>query len=106
MSELAYIQMHDPLRNTLAEQMAAYEALHGPVETLPIRIGDPDVTAQSNLKSVQSVGRTLSDQRIARVRAIRQELADGGTIESAAEKAGVTRAYASRIVTQHGMQVK
>lgn len=115
MSELAHIQLLDPLRHEIAERMAAFEAANGPIETLPIRVGDPerkdwlghpDAVEQRKNKSLQSVGKSLAHQRAMKVKKIREELEAGGTPDSAAFKAGVTRQYAVRLIREHGMQVK
>lgn len=40
MQDIISIQAREPMRTSLAEQMAAYEAEFGPVQTLPIRVGN------------------------------------------------------------------
>lgn len=112
----SYIQERDPLRSKLAEQMAAFEALNGKVQTLPIRIGNAPVETFSivtpgkpkashpsrALRSADHKRVTMRTQKkMEKISKVRELAATGIKISDIAEKAGLTTKYVHRLILDH-----
>lgn len=116
---LSDIQAKDEIRRTMAEQIAAWEAENGPVQTLPIRIGDAPVetfsinvpgkpkampASSQALRAKDHARVTLRTQKkMAKVESIRELAATGMKIADMAERLDMTAKYIMRIIHEHGL---
>ena len=110
---------HDsPLRATIAAKTAAYESEFGPVQTLPIYIGDrpapsftvtvpgkPKAHQQSQkLRASDHKRVTLRTQKkMVKVASIRELAVTGMKIADMAERLDMTAKYVQRIILEHGL---
>lgn len=122
MFDITSIQARDGLRQTLAAKMAAFEAECGPVQTLPIRIGDapipgfrihcPDkpkaalrVRVRKPASERKPRANMLTKQQ--KIEAIRQLAAKGLRIEEIADQADftpkLTRSYVLNTLRAHSI---
>lgn len=119
MIDLSNIQQREPLRATLAQQMAAFEALHGRVETLPIRIGNEpmpgfritcpekprqDRTALPRKPKAERKPRANTLLKRSRIEKLRPLAMSGATIEKMAEESGYSRKYIARLLWERKLQ--
>lgn len=117
MSDLSHMQERDALRITLAEQMAAFEAEFGKVETTPIRIGDGPAPAfrihcphkpkaEPKPAKVRKVCVRM-DAKAKKISAIRELAAMGLRIADIADRADftpkLTPRYVQRVIYEHGI---
>lgn len=122
MIDLSGIQAKDEIRRAMAEQIAAWEAENGPVQTLPIRIGDAPVetfsinvpgkpkvmpTSSQALRAKDHARVTLRTQKkMAKVQSIRELAVTGMRIADIAERLGFTAKYVQRIILEHAIKRK
>lgn len=113
------IETRNDLRMTLAEQMEAFEAEFGKVETTPIRTGDGPVTAfrihcphkpKAEAKPVKVKQRKVCvrmDAKAKKLAAIRELAAKGLRIADIADRADftpkLTPRYVQRMINEHGI---
>lgn len=117
MSDLSHMQERDALRITLAEQMAAFEAEFGMVETTPIRIGDGPAPAfrihcphkpkaEPKPAKVRKVCVRM-DAKAKKISAIRELAAMGLRIADIADRADftpkLTPRYVQLVIYEHGI---
>lgn len=117
MTDLSHMQERDALRITLAEQMAAFEAEFGKVETTPIRIGDGPAPAfrihcphkpkaESKPAKVRKVCVRM-DAKARKLAAIKELAAQGLRIADIADRADftpkLTVRYVQRMINEHGI---
>lgn len=119
MIDLSGIQAKDEIRRTMAEQIAAWEAENGPVQTLPIRIGDAPVetfsinvpgkpkvmpTSSQALRAKDHSRVTMRTQKkMEKVQKIRELAMTGMRIADMSERLGFTAKYVQRIILEHGL---
>lgn len=119
MMELSGIQEKDEIRRTLAEQVAVYESKHGPVQTLPIRIGNAPVETFSintpgKPKSMPSSSQALrakdhsrvtlrTAKKLEKLAKVRELAAQGLTIAQMAERSGFSAKYCQRLILENGI---
>lgn len=118
MTDLSHTQSLDTLRATIAAKTAAYESEFGPVQTLPIYIGDRPapsftITAPGKPKAHQQSQKlraadhkrvTLRTQKkMAKVQKIRELAVTGMKIADMAERLDMTAKYVQRIILEHGL---
>lgn len=118
MTDLSRTQSLDTLRATIAAKTAAYESEFGPVQTLPIYIGDRPapsftITAPGKPKAHQQSQKlraadhkrvTLRTQKkMAKVQKIRELAVTGMKIADMAERLDMTAKYVQRIILEHGL---
>lgn len=116
------IQLRQPLRATLAAKMAAFERLHGHVETLPIYSGERpkqvfSITSPGKPKAASKPSQALRqlDTKRADVRAARKtkaqakldtlrQMAGRGTkIQDMADAMGITPSSIMRLLREHNI---
>ena len=123
MTDSTSIQLRDSARDQLAAQMAAYEAEHGPVQTLPIFVGErpkeiftihipgkPKSMPASSQKlrqldhkrSAMNVARKAKSD--ARVEVIRSMAASGATIAQMADATGIAPRSVMRLMRDNGIK--
>lgn len=114
------IQLRNPMRSELASLIAACEAEHGPVQTLPIICGaDKQIPfVITNPERPKGTGnqsqalRKLDSKRIEKINGntarrmknveiIRGLAAQGATIEAIAQAAGITRKTVMRLMNDY-----
>lgn len=116
---LSDIKAKDEIRRAMAEQIAAYEAVNGPIETLPIRVGNAPVeTFSINVpgkpKSMPSSSQALramdharvtqrTAKKLEKVARIRELASTGMKIEEIAENSGLTPRYVMKAISEHGI---
>lgn len=115
---LSDIQAKDEIRRTMAEQIAAWEAENGPVQTLPIFVGDrpqPSFTVTVPGKPVahqQSQKMRKADhdrvtmrtaKKLEKLAKVRDLAAKGLTIAQMAEQSGFTAKYCQRLILENGI---
>ena len=118
MTDLPQIQALDTLRATIAAKTAAYESEFGPVQTLPIYIGDrpapsftvtvpgkPKAHQQSQkLRAADHKRVTLRTQKkMVKVASIRELAVTGMKIADMAERLDMTAKYIMRIIHEYGL---
>ena len=119
MIDLSGIQAKDEIRRAMAKQIAAWEAENGPVQTLPIRIGDAPVetfsinipgkpkampTSSQALRAKDHARVTLRTQKkMAKVESIRELAVTGMRIAEMSERLGFTAKYIQRILLEYGL---
>lgn len=118
MTDLSHTQSLDTARATIAAKTAAYEAEFGPIETLPIYIGErprpsftvtvpgkPKAHQQSReLRQADHKRVTLRTQKkMAKVASIRELAITGMKIADMAERLDMTTKYIMRIILEHGL---
>lgn len=119
MFELSHIQERDPFREKLAEAMAEFERVNGPIQTLPIRIGEAPVEqftihSPGKPKSLPSSSQALrakdhdritvrQKKMMANIAKVRELAAQGLTIEEMAEQSGFSRKYVMRLMREHNI---
>lgn len=119
------IQLRDQVRAEIAAKVSAYEAQHGPVETLPIRIDDkqvpfriacpekPRAKAQVKPKPSRAL-RQLDSKRAAmnsarktralqRLETIRQMAARGAKVTEMADATGIAATSVMRLIREHNI---
>lgn len=119
MTDLSHTQALDTLRATIAAKTAAYEREFGPVQTLPIYVGDrPAPTFTVNVpgkpKRMPASSKALRAQdhkrvtlrtqkKMAKVKSIRELAVTGMRIADIAERLDMTAKYVQRIILEHGL---
>lgn len=115
MIDLSGIQAKDEIRRVMAEQIAAWEAENGPVQTLPIRIGDAPVeqfTIHSPGKPKPSRALRAKDhdrvtmrtaKKLGKLATVRELAAQGLTIAQMAERSGFSAKYCQRLILENGI---
>lgn len=118
MVDLSGVHVREDARQALAEQMAAFERENGPVETLPIRIGDCPVeqfTIHSPGKpKAEKPSRTLrakdhdritirKTKMMANIAKVRELAGKGLTIEEISDQSGLSRKYVLRLMREHNI---
>lgn len=119
MTDLSQTQALDTLRATIAAKTAAYEREFGPVQTLPIYIGDrPAPTFTVNVpgkpKRMPASSKALRTQdhkrvtlrttkKMEKVRRIAELAVTGMKIADMAERLDMTAKYIMRIIHEHGL---
>lgn len=119
MSDLSCIQALDAARADIAAKVAAWEAENGPVQTLPIRVGNAPVETFSinvpgkpkNMPSSSQALRAMDHARVTqrtakkleKVARIRELASTGMKIEEIAENSGLTPRYVMKAISEHGI---
>jgi len=123
MIDHAQIQARESLRHSLAAQMAAFEAHNGPIQTLPIRIGNEPIpvfritdphkpraipVVRVSKPAKERKPRTMMALKQKKLAAIRELAGKGLTIEAIADQAPftpkLTRKYVLRIILEQGVK--
>lgn len=118
MFELSHIQERDPFREKLSEAMAEFERVNGPIQTLPIRIGEAPVEQFT----IHSPGKPKASERGEQLRKVAHEkitmrarlkaekiqnlralAAKGMTIEEMAEQSSLSRRHLMKLMREHGI---
>lgn len=119
MIDLNNAQARDDYRINLAAQMAAFEERYGPVQTLPIRIGDQPVEtfsinspgkpkAEKPSRSLRAQDHQRVTQRtqkkLENVRKVKALAITGMRIADIAEQSGLTAKYVQKLILEHGLK--
>lgn len=113
------IQLRDPVRDNLAAQMAAFEAEFGPVQTLPIFVGERpkqvfSIHTPGKPREVSKTIRRLDHERAAknatrkkknqdRVDTVRRLAGTGATIEEMAAAVKITKKSLMRLMRENNI---
>lgn len=106
MIEQSPVKSIDASRAMIAGLMAQYEIENGPIETTPIRAGDPAAVQHGTMRSIQIVAEERRAQRKANLEALRATLDAGGSVEDSIKQTGLTRRYVLQLIRDHGLKVK
>ncbi|WP_313338473.1 hypothetical protein [Stutzerimonas nitrititolerans] len=125
MQEFKYDRVHTPAaqeaaRQEIARKMEAFEAEHGPVETLPIRIGDkviPYVVSCPEKRAAQAPRRRARNaglgkgyaakmMRANNIKRVREAMRPGMSASELARQVGLTRPTVASILREIGEMPK
>lgn len=125
MQEFKYDRVHTPAaqeaaRQEIAAKVAAWEAEHGPVETLPIRIGDkviPYVVSCPEKRAAQAPRRRARNaglgkgyaakmMRANNIKRVREAMRPGMSASELARQVGLTRPTVASILREIGEMPK
>lgn len=113
MIDTASILERDPIRATLAQQMAAFEAKHGKVQTSPIRTGEaaqipwrihcpdrpkPDRTPVVRKTAPERKPRPNMLLKLKKIELLKRHALAGDSIEQMVEATGYSRKYITRLI--------